>query len=57
VPKFFNSNLSAFIHLFDIDNYVLRNCITEILGNIIKHVFLLFKVFTDTISENDNPAS
>jgi len=38
VPGFFNSNLSSFIQLYDSENYLLRNTITEIIGNIIKLV-------------------
>jgi len=41
VPSFFNSNLSSFIHLYDNENYLLRNTITEIIGNIIKLVKLI----------------
>ena len=38
VPGFFNTNLSSFIQLYDSENYLLRNTITEIIGNIIKLV-------------------
>ena len=51
VPGFFNSNLSSFIQLYDSENYMLRNAITEIIGNIIK------LVLTQSSSEVDNPVT
>jgi hypothetical protein len=53
MPKFFNSNLSAFIHLFDSESYVLRQTITIILGNIVKLV-LTESQDTDSATINQN---
>lgn len=47
IPKLFNNNIPVYLQLYDSDSYLMRNSISDILKNIIRHVLSPKEADTD----------